>query len=46
MYNTPRRESIVGAFQTAAPAGAQSVVPAEFFPTCTGTSGIVYVFQI
>src|SRR5262249_4680318 len=32
MYRTPRCGSIVGAFHTAAPAGAYCAVPFEFFP--------------
>ena len=41
----PVFKSIVGADQTAAPAGPMTAVPALFFPTGPGTSGMRYDFQ-
>src|SRR5215475_13230528 len=45
-YNARRLGSIVGEFQTPAPAGAHRCTPLVFFLTGFGSSGIMYVFQI
>ena len=45
-YSTPCFKSMVGADQSAAPAGAQSCVPRDVFLICCGSCGIVYLFQI